>query len=260
MMTASVRLSSFIVAHNEAEQLADCLATLAFCDERVVVLDRCTDTSRTIAMGMGAQIVEGAWPIEGDRRRAGQEACKGRWILEVDADERVPPALAAEIKQVLAAREAEGPDWWRIPFDNYIGSRLVRFGWGAQFGVGAKAVLYRKGSKSWGLQHVHPKTKMLGVSGPSLTARMEHYVDRDISDMIQRLDRYTTQHALDLIEERNIGTFRKNIARIFGRFWKCFVLRKGYKEGAIGFLIALFAGLYPILSYIKALERQKNNP
>lgn len=258
-MSEDLRLSALVVAHNEAGQLAECLAGLSFVDEIVVVLDRCTDASRQIAMSCGARIVEGAWPLEGPRRQAGQEACKGRWIFEVDADERVPEALGKEIIATLAVRETQkdGPDWWRVPFDNYIGTRLVRYGWGAQFGVGAKAILYRKGFKTWESQRVHPKVRMLGVSGGPLQTRMDHLVDRDVADMIQRLDRYTSLRALDLVDEGNGGTYRKNVARIFGRIWKCFVLRKGYREGPLGLTIALFAGLYPFLSYVKACELRK---
>jgi len=256
MPAGPFRLSALVVVHNEAAQLDACLAPLSFADEVVVVLDRCTDGSREIALAHGAKLVEGAWPIEGERRQAGQEACSGEWIVEVDADERVTPGLAAEIRAVLGARQAQaaGPDWWRIPFDNYIGTRLVRHGWGAQFGVGAKAILYRKGFKKWGPQRVHPKVNMEGESGGALTNRMIHYVDRNIGEMLQRLDRYSALHAQDLIDSGDIGTLRKNVLRIFGRFWKCFVRRKGYKEGGLGLIIAIFAGLYPLLSYLKAME------
>ena len=249
-----------MVVHNEADQIATCLKDLSFVDEIVVVCDRCTDTTKDIALSHGARIVEGAWPIEGPRRAAGQEACTGPWIFEIDADERVSPELADEIKNVIVRREAmgkDGPDWWRVPFDNYIGGRLVRYGWGAQFGVGARATLYRKGTKSWGNQRVHPKVKMLGTAGPTLRNQMKHLVDENISDMIQRLDRYTSLRAQDLIDEGNIGTLKKNVLRIFGRIYKCFILRKGYREGGLGLLIAIFAGLYPFLSFLKALELQK---
>ena len=70
--------------------------------------------------------------------------------------------------------------------------------------------------------------------------------------MIMRLDRYTTVRARDLRESSKSDSFGRNIRRIFSRFYKCYVGRKGYREGKYGFLIALFAGLYPILSYLKA--------
>ena len=93
---------------------------------------------------------------------------------------------------------------------------------------------------------------MTGPQGRNLDQRLVHYVDRSISDMLLRLDRYTTLRAQDLRESGDIGSFAHNIRRMFSRFWKCYIGRRGYREGAYGFLIALCAALYPILSYLKA--------
>ena len=78
-------------------QLADCLSCLGFADEIVVVLDRCDDRSPEIARRFTDRVIEGAWEREGERRNAGIAACRGDWVLEIDADERVGPELAAEI-------------------------------------------------------------------------------------------------------------------------------------------------------------------
>lgn len=246
-------LSALVVAHNEEAQLGDCLDALAFADERVVVLDRCTDGSKEIALAHGARILEGAWELEGPRRNAGIDACTGGWILEVDADERVTPELAAEIRATIAAAPY---GHFLIPYDNYVGDRLVKYGWGAAWGVSATVRLFandpdRGPAKRWGDQRVHPGLDLRGERG-RLDASMVHYVDRNISDMIHRLDRYTTARARDLRESGDMGTFGHNVRRIFSRFWKCYVARRGYREGQYGFLIALMAGLYPILSYLKA--------
>ena len=243
------RLSALVVAHDEERQLADCLACLGFADETVVVLDRCGDRSREIALSFTERLVEGAWQREGPRRHAGIEACRGEWILEVDADERVTPELAAEIRRVVRNSSAA---WHLIPVDNYIGARRVRWGWGASFGRSAHAALYRNGLKRWGDQRVHPTVSLSGQQGETLASRLVHYVDRDVSDMLQRLDRYTTARAQDLRESGDIGSYGRNLRRIISRFWKCYIGRKGYREGPYGFLIALCAALYPILSYIKA--------
>jgi glycosyltransferase involved in cell wall biosynthesis len=245
-------LSALVVAHNEADQLAACLECLGFADEIVVVLDRCTDDSQNIARRFGARTVEGAWEIEGPRRMAGIAACRSDWILEVDADERVSPALAAEIRNALA--EAR-PGYFYIPYDNYIGDRRVRYGWGAGWGVSATVRLFSKGAKLWGDQRIHPKLTLTGEER-WLQNRMMHYVDTDISDMLRRLDRYTTARARDLRASGQLGSLAGNVRRLFSRFYKCYVGRKGYREGPYGFLIALMAGLYPLISYLKArLER-----
>jgi glycosyltransferase involved in cell wall biosynthesis len=246
-------LSALVVVRNEEAQLADCLACLGFADEIVVVLDRCEDRSRDIARRVTDRIVEGAWEREGPRRNAGIAVCRGDWIVEIDADERVDAALAAELRAIAATSPA---DWHLIPIDNYVGDHLVRWGWGGSFGRSAHAGLFRRGAKLWGEGRVHPAVALNGRQGPTLNARLAHRVDRNISDMLRRLDRYTSARAADLRESGNIGSLGHNIRRIFSRFWKCFVGRRGYREGAWGFLVALCAALYPILSHLKArLER-----
>ncbi len=246
-MTETIDLSALVVAHNEEDQLADCLETLAFADEVVVVLDKCTDRSKEIATAAGARLVEGGWELEGPRRMAGIEACRGAWILEVDADERVPPDLAGEIRSALPDA---APGYFLIPFDNYVGERLVRHGWGGSWGVGAKSCLFSKGNKQWGPQRIHPKVDLTGERR-WLTRPMIHYVDRDISDMIQRLDRYTSAKAKDMRAAGSTESFGRNLRRLFTRFFKCYVRRKGYKEGYYGFLIALFAAIWPMLAWLK---------
>jgi glycosyltransferase involved in cell wall biosynthesis len=242
-------LSAVVVAHDEEGQLADCLKLLGFADELVVVLDRCTDRSRDIACDFTERIIEGAWEREGPRRHTGIDVCGGEWIVEIDADERVSPELAAEIRRVV---EGSAASWHLIPVDNYIGDRLVRWGWGASFGKAAYAGLYRNGAKRWGPERVHPAVALSGAQGPTLEARLIHRVDRNISDMLARLDRYSTARAKDLRDSGDIGSYRRNLRRIATRFWKCYVSRRGYREGPYGLLIAICAGLYPILSYLKA--------
>lgn len=246
--SAPKRLSALVVAHNEELQLADCLECLKFADEIVVVLDKCSDGSRTIAARYTDHLIEGKWDIEGERRNTGIEACSGDWIIEVDSDERVSTALSNEIRQTIGKSKS---GYFLIPFDNYIGDKRVRYGWGASWGVSAAPRLFCKGYKRWGDQRIHPALDLKGPKGV-LKNRIVHYVDRDISDMINRLDRYTTAKAADLRASGNIGSFGHNVRRIFSRFWKCYVARRGYREGPYGFLIALFASLYPVLSYLKA--------
>jgi glycosyltransferase involved in cell wall biosynthesis len=249
----SMKLTACLCVHDEERHLDACLQQLSFCDQIVVALDKCTDGSKAIALARGATIVEGAWSTWGERREASNAPATGEWCLEVDADERIPPELADEIRRTIETSEF---DYHLVPVDNFVGERLVRYGWGAAWGKSAHVALYKRGHKHWGHNYSHPKVKMDGRKGPMLTGRIQHKVDDDISDMIRRLDRYTTELALDLRHSWAQGKpkdpMRRWVGRFFARFYKTYVLRKGYKEGGYGVLIALMAAIYPILSYLKA--------
>ena len=104
-MTKDIFLSGLMVAHNEEEVVEEALKSLHFCDEIIVVLDRCTDKTASIAKKYATQVIEGGkaedFHIEGVRRNTGIEACKGHWVLELDADERISPELATEIQSTI---------------------------------------------------------------------------------------------------------------------------------------------------------------
>lgn len=246
-----VQLSALICAHNEEARLAERLRELAFCDEIVVVADRCTDRTQEIARQFGARVVAGIFPLEGHRKEAGVAACSGDWIFEVDADEGIDAALGAEIRAAIAT--ATG-DWFLVPVDNYVGATLVRHGWGGSFGTSSVARLYRRGVKRWKPQRVHPGVDLQGRYAGKLATPMRHQVDEDIGDMIDRLNRYTALRAADLADRNAPGELWDEVFRGLRRFWKCYVRRQGRREGGLGFLIALMAGLYPVLSHLRAKE------
>jgi glycosyltransferase involved in cell wall biosynthesis len=256
---AAPRLSALVVAHNEEAILDGCLSRLAFADELVVVLDKCTDRSAEITRKYAHQVIEGSWERDGYRRNLGIGACTGEWILEVDADEYVGPELAREIR---AAVDADAYDVHTIPTLNYIGKRPVKYGWGGgTFGKHEYQGLYRKGFKVWGMQRMHPHVVTTGRIGPDLKNRIDHYMDRSISDMLARLDRNTSWRARDLVEK---GETTNSLATMFrkftSRFWKCYIMRKAYKEGALGIVIALCGALYPLIAHIKAVEEESQRP
>ena len=97
------RLSGLVCVRDEEARLTDCLNRLAFCDEIIVVADRCSDRTEYLAAALGARVVSGAFPLEGPRKQAGVEACTGDWIIEIDADEWVSPSLGREIRAAIAA-------------------------------------------------------------------------------------------------------------------------------------------------------------
>ncbi|MGB0575804.1 MAG: glycosyltransferase family 2 protein [Alphaproteobacteria bacterium] len=251
---SEVKLSLLIVAHNEEQQIADCIKSGAFADEIVVLLDRSTDQTGDIAEKLGAKLVPGAWPDEGERRSAGIEACSGDWVLELDGDERITPELATEITDTLPVTSA---DYCVIPFRNYVGGRYVQYGWGAYNGVGGKAALFRRGKKHWHSGTVHPKITLEGQRG-EMIAGIDHYVDDDMAGMYARLNSYSSAAAADAVAAGTVPGGFSTFRRFFSRFLQSYFGKKGHREGYIGVAMALFSAMYPVLTYIKAQEILRN--
>jgi glycosyltransferase involved in cell wall biosynthesis len=243
-------LSVLVVARDAEGQLGDCLRSASFARDIVVVLDRCTDRSAEVARRAGARILEGAWPVEADRRNAGIALCTSPWILELDADERVSAPLRVELAEALGRAEYAH---YYVPFHNYIGAVWVKHGWGAYNGVAAKPCLFRAGAKSWGGGEIHPSISLIGKGG-RLTGHIDHFVDRDVAGVIRRLDRYSDAAAKGVVETGQRLYVHRTVRRFFSRFLKSYWQRRGYREGWRGVLLALFAGLYPVLTHIKALD------
>ena len=198
--------------------------------------------------------MQGAWEIEGERRNAGIDACRGRWILEVDCDERVPAALAGEIRAAIAA-PADG--YFLVPMANHIGARLVRHGWGAYNGVAAKPALFERGSKRWGRGRVHPKIDLSGPRG-RLTQAMDHYVYRDISDMIRRLDRYTDLAARTRWSRARRRASAPPCGASSAAPGKAMSRAAAIARARGAWRLALMSAIYPLLIYLKVATRSLN--
>lgn len=246
-------LSIAIAAHNEESQLASCLETAKFADEIVVLLDRCTDRSKAIALQFTQNTVEGAWPKEGQRRNALINACSQKWVLELDADERISESLKIEL-QAYAQQETHQAHM--LLLHNYIGDHLVLHGWGPTcFGIPAKLSLFPNHTKHYD-EHTldaHVPYQLSCPVGPTLEHPIIHHREKNVSEVLQRLDSYTTLRAREWrARPEKMDPLRSQIRRFFSYFYKSYVRRKGYKEGIYGLLIALCAALYFPLAYIKA--------
>ncbi|MBO6521612.1 MAG: glycosyltransferase family 2 protein [Rhodospirillales bacterium] len=250
------KLSALVVAHNEEIRLDACLARLGFAGEIVVVLDRCTDASKQIAAKHGAKILEGAWPVEGERRHAGIDACAGPWILEVDADEWIEQPLADEITSAVRADDA---DFYFTPIHNYVGERWVRYGWMAALAPDLRGSLFRKGHKTWGMERVHPGVSFTGRRGPDFKNGVRHNFVVDVADLLKRFNRNTTLKAEDAVARGETARTCSMARKALSRFWKCYVARKGHREGGVGLVIAILCALYPLVAHLKAEEIRESS-
>ena len=248
-------ITALLRVKDEAAQLREAVEPALWCDEVLIwVQDSSTDDTLKVALQLAVKhknihVVHHNFPWEVICTNEGIKACKSDWVLLLDADERVPQALAQEIRDVITHGKA---DYYRIPFHNYVGKRLVRYGWGAYFGVNSSLKLFRKEARRFKEGEVHPSSVETGVEGPRLQHAMVHYMLKDMSHMFQLLNHYSSLNARSLAQKNDPKeTLGHNIRRVFTRFFKCYVRRKGYKEGEYGFAVALCAGLYPIFSYLK---------
>lgn len=146
------RLSALVCAQNDEKRLAACLERLDFVDELVVVLDRCTGACAEIARRHADRVVSGAFPLQGSSRTAGIEACRGDWILEIDAGDQIGFALAQEIRDAIhGAIEA---DHFLLPIDHRQEGHLP-----------AEPRLFRRGGKNRmhsGGELIHPLIRQIG--------------------------------------------------------------------------------------------------
>jgi len=247
-----VKLSALVCAHNDEARLADCLRRLDFCDEVVVVADRCTDRTQEIARQFGARVIDGIFPMESQRKAAGVAACLGEWVLEIEVDEHVEAALAYEVRAAIHGRPSG--DWFEVPVHNFVGQTLVRRGWGAGLGDTAAPRLYRRRVKRWAPRRVEPAVVLDGRSAGALETPLARHADPDVGHMIARLNRQTALRAQDLAEAGEGGRLLADLGKGLARFWTCYVWRQGVREGELGFLIALMAGLDAVLSGVRARE------
>lgn len=247
-----VRLSALVCVQNQDARLAECLRGLSFCDEIVVIADRCTDRSLEIARRAGAVVTTGIFPLENQRRMAGLAACTGDWVLEIEADERVDSALAWEIRATLKLG-AQG-DYFQIPVHNYLGDDAIRQGWVGGLGEMSAVRLYRPGVKQWQARRRDPGQVVAGRSAGALKGAIRRAAGRDVNDLVESFNRLTALRGEDLADAYDAGALAPAVAAGVGAFCRSYLLRAGWREGGVGLFLALLCGFYPVVSHVKARE------
>jgi glycosyltransferase involved in cell wall biosynthesis len=252
-----IRLSAVVVAHNEEYHLGDCLKTLSFVDELVVVLDKCSDKSKEIALKYTKNIVEGSWDIEGERRNIALDNCSGEWVLELDADERISENLKQEIISKISSNIECN---FEAKIYNHIGNRLVKYGWLRSIAVYERQFIHRNGNKKYAEDRsIHPIANLVGevimLDNPII-----HYMDKDIADLINRFNRYTSLRANDVVssgKEIKKSELLSLLLSFINRFFKAFIKHKGYKDGGLGLFVSILCSSYDLVANLKAIELQK---
>ena len=135
---------------------------------------------------------------------------------------------------------------------NHVYSTPVKYGWMACLAPDGKFCLFKKKIKLWHEGLVHPSYSLKGAKGPLLENHINHFMSKDISELLVRFNRNSSLHAIEL-KNKNLKKYF-SFRKIFSRFLKSYFLRKGYKEGKLGLLICILNALYPMVSAIKSRE------
>lgn len=241
-------LSAILIVQDEESYIADCLASLTGVADEVVVLDGgSSDRTVAIAEARGARVQHRPFDDFGRQKQAALDLAMGDWVLSIDADERLTPALAKEIAAVVA--DPGALDGYSIRRELiYLGRRL-RFG-GTQNDWVLR--LARRSAVRFSDSPVHERMIVEGREG-RLGATMDHVKYRSLSEHVETIEHYTTLVA----RERHAAGVRFSVfhlLRIPAEIWTRLILKGGILDGRVGVIHAAMSAFYTFLKYAKLAD------
>ena len=239
-------LSACIITRDEADRIRPCIEALRFCDEIVVVDAHSSDLTREIATRLGARVIERDWPGYRSQKQFATDAASHDWVLSVDADERVTPALRAELEALRAGGFA-GACGWTIPrLTEYFG-RFLRHG---NVWPDRQIRLYDRRAARWVGYEVHEKIAVTGPVG-RLTGHLEHYAYRSFDEHLAKLDRYASLMATQMYAAGHRGGLRHVLLNPFWRLLRGLFIKRGMLDGWRGWLFHLAEAGYVRRKYLR---------
>jgi glycosyltransferase involved in cell wall biosynthesis len=241
-------LSVLVTARDEEEQLPGALASVAgWVEEIVVVLDpRTRDRTREVAVEAGSTVFEHAFSSSGAQCNWGAERCRNDWVLVLDADERVTPALRDAIGRTLAAPAHAA---YSLKRTNLAFGRPMRFGdWGADWIVR----LFNRRRVRFSQPAVHGA--VIAPSVGRLAGTLEHHTLQSLAQYMPKLHDYAERGAADLIAAGRRASIVGAAARAEWRFVRSFVVRLGFLDGGAGLVVAVLGAYGTFLKWAAVWE------
>lgn len=241
-------VTATVITLNEAANIQAALESLSWADEIIVVDSQSTDDTVAIARRFTDKVIVRPWPGYIAQKNFAAEQASHDWIFSLDADERVTPGLAAEIKSLLAAEPACAG--YRVPRVTFHLGRWMRStDWYPDY----QLRFYDRRRAKWTGKHVHESVK---AEGPveDLRGELQHYAYRDLAHHFQTMDRYTTLAARQMFEEGRRAGFFDLMVHPPAAFLRNYILRGGILDGVPGLIVSAMNARYVGLKFAKLWE------
>jgi len=244
-------ITALVLTLNEEDNIAECLKTLLWADEVMVLDSGSTDRTVEIARTLGAQVFFHPFKNYADQRNYALSLVRTEWVFFVDADERVPPELAAEVRE--AAQEEGFSGWW-VPRQNYICGRWIRHGgWYPDYQLRLLRPEVAHYDPAW---EVHEIVVMEGKTG-YLRNHLIHYNYRTWGEFISRQKAYLPLEVRTLRRRGMRAKVWSPLSMPVREFWRRYIRLEGYKDGLYGLILASILAFYTMLAYGALLKPER---
>ncbi|NYT65774.1 glycosyltransferase family 2 protein [Alcaligenaceae bacterium] len=246
-------LSVIIITKNESAHIADCIASVSFADEIIVVDSGSTDDTRDIAAALGAKVtLTPDWPGFGQQKNRALDLAQGTWVLSIDADERVTPELAAEIQRELTQARAAA---YKISRLSNFGGRWIRHcGWWPD----QVLRLFRRDSGRFKDVAVHESVETTATVA-TLKSHFLHYPYADLESFIAKINHYSSEAAQMMYARGKRTSLLGAIGHSVWTFVRIYLMRRGFMDGKQGFILAAMGAAGSFFRYNKLLWLQNQD-
>jgi glycosyltransferase involved in cell wall biosynthesis len=244
-------LTVLVPTFNEERNLAECLESVQWADEILVVDSHSTDGTRDIARRAGARILEHPYENSAAQKNWAIPQATHEWVLVVDADERVTPELRSEIQAILAAPRAPVAGY-RIRRRNFfLGHEIKYCGWQRD----RVLRLFRRDLGRYESKWVHAEIRLPNAG--DLNGVLEHHSYRTLRDYLTKADRYASWGARDLVEAHRRVHAWTMLGHACFKFVKMYLLQRGILDGVHGLILSVLGSFTVFLKYAKRWETSR---
>jgi glycosyltransferase involved in cell wall biosynthesis len=245
----SAGLSVIVIARDEEKHLGAALDSVSWADEIVVVDSGSRDRTVDIAREHGANVVTtDDWPGFGPQKNRALDRATRDWVLSIDADERVTPALRKEIEAIVAGAGAH--DAYEMPrLSSYCGRFMRHGGWWPD----RVTRLFRRGKARFSDDLVHEKVVVQGSTG-RFTGHLEHLAFEDFDEVLRKIDSYSTANAKMMHARGKRGSLAAAILHGGWAFFRTYILQAGFLDGRHGFMLAVSNAEGTYYRYLKLMQ------